>query len=73
MMQLIPQPDHFSLDLPKPHPTYPKELQQVLNKFPKVFSLPTTLPPTRATFDHQIPLKEGTNAINIRPYRYPLL
>lgn len=30
----------------------------------------TNLPLTRLTFDHTIPLKEGTVPFNLRPYRY---
>ncbi|XP_021773518.1 uncharacterized protein LOC110737466 [Chenopodium quinoa] len=46
-------------------------LQSLLGRFPEVFVAPAGLPPSRERFDHQIPLREGTDAINIRPYRYP--
>ncbi|GJT10314.1 ty3-gypsy retrotransposon protein [Tanacetum coccineum] len=42
----------------------------LLSEFEDVFAIPTTLPPQR-THDHKIPLKEGTQPINIRPYRHP--
>ncbi|XP_071716761.1 uncharacterized protein [Rutidosis leptorrhynchoides] len=54
----------------------PKDLQQddrltsLLTAFEDVFATPTELPPPRA-HDHMIPLKEGTQAINVRPYRHP--
>lgn len=40
--------------------------------YPAVFTDPTTIPPSRLAFDHKIPLKEHTDPINIRPYRYSL-
>ncbi|GKD28900.1 putative mitochondrial protein [Tanacetum coccineum] len=42
----------------------------LLKEYEDVFAVPTTLPPQR-TCDHKIPLKEGTQPINIRPYRHP--
>ncbi|XP_071687165.1 uncharacterized protein [Rutidosis leptorrhynchoides] len=42
----------------------------LLNEFNDIFEVPTSLPPKR-TFDHRIPLKEGTQPLNIRPYRHP--
>ena len=49
------------------------EIDAVLKAYEGVFAEPQGLPPARETFDHQIPLKEGTNAINLRAYRYPTL
>ena len=49
----------------KVHPS----LQQVLDSFEDVFDEPKGLPPQRVQ-DHNIPLKEGTQAISCRPYRY---
>lgn len=48
-------------------------LKLLLQKFDTVFQEPQGLPLARAEFDHQIPLKEGTSAVNLRPYRYPAL
>ncbi|GJV53710.1 Fe(3+) dicitrate transport system permease [Tanacetum coccineum] len=45
------------------------EIQGLLEEFNDVFAIPTCLPPNRS-LDHRIPLKEGVNALNIRPYRY---
>ncbi|TYK06549.1 transposon Tf2-1 polyprotein isoform X1 [Cucumis melo var. makuwa] len=44
-------------------------LQNVLKQFEDVFDWPERLPPRRG-IEHQIHLKEGTNPINVRPYRY---
>ena len=41
----------------------------VLKKFEGVFTWPKTLPPRR-DIEHHIHLKQGTNPINVRPYRY---
>jgi hypothetical protein len=49
----------------------PKEISLLIDKYPDVFAIPTTLPPQRS-FDHKIPLKEGTMPINSKPYRHPL-
>ncbi|PKA64689.1 putative mitochondrial protein [Apostasia shenzhenica] len=49
-----------------------KELDAILGRHSEVFTEPSGLPPHR-TFDHQITLKEGTNPISVRPYRYPAL
>ena len=45
------------------------DMQAVLEEYSDVFDAPTSLPPTRE-IDHKIPLKDGTEAINVRPYRY---
>ncbi|GKC39446.1 enoyl-[acyl-carrier-protein] reductase, mitochondrial [Tanacetum coccineum] len=45
------------------------ELQQLLDSFDDVFDNPTHLPPKRI-LDHSIALKEGSNPINLRAYRY---
>ncbi|KAA0047644.1 Ty3/gypsy retrotransposon protein [Cucumis melo var. makuwa] len=44
-------------------------LQNVLKQFEDIFDWPERLPPRRG-IEHQIHLKEGTNPINVRPYRY---
>lgn len=43
---------------------------KVLHDFDHIFDKPQTLPPFRGR-EHAITLKEGTTAINVRPYRYP--
>ncbi|WKA08858.1 hypothetical protein VitviT2T_026543 [Vitis vinifera] len=44
-------------------------MQALLQEYSNVYAAPTSLPPTRE-IDHKIPLKDGTEAINVRPYRY---
>ncbi|GJR81104.1 putative mitochondrial protein [Tanacetum coccineum] len=53
-------------------PIHP-QIQTLLTKFQPLFHDPAGLPPFREGFDHHITLKEGSNPINLRPYRYPLL
>ena len=48
----------------------PKEISSLIDKYHDVFAIPTTLPPQRS-FDHKIPLKEGTMPINSKPYKHP--
>jgi hypothetical protein len=48
----------------------PSTIQRVLEQFDDVFADKQGLPPQRAA-DHQIPLKEGSWAPNIKPYRIP--
>ncbi|GKC00007.1 putative mitochondrial protein [Tanacetum coccineum] len=45
-------------------------LQQVVEEYEDVFAIPTELPPKR-DHDHKIPLIEGGQLVNIRPYRNP--
>ncbi|GJT97739.1 integrase [Tanacetum coccineum] len=45
-------------------------LISLLQDFKDVFAIPTGLPLNRS-HDHRIPLKEGTQLVNIRPYRHP--
>lgn len=45
--------------------------QSLLEEYPALLQDVTGLPPHRPGFDHSIPLQEGTNPVNIRPYRYP--
>ncbi|KAL8100580.1 hypothetical protein AgCh_032728 [Apium graveolens] len=49
-----------------------QELEYLKKQYADIFMEPDKLPPPRQMFDHRIPLQEGTNPINIRPYRYPL-
>lgn len=44
-------------------------LQQVLEKHDHVFHMPKGLPPSRAQ-EHAIILKDGTDLVSVRPYRY---
>ncbi|GMI90521.1 hypothetical protein HRI_002721400 [Hibiscus trionum] len=46
------------------------ELIEILAKFEDVFSEPTGMPPSRF-HDHAITLKEGSQPVNLRPYRFP--
>lgn len=45
------------------------ELKALSEEFSDIFDVPCSLPPNR-NMDHQIPLKPGTEPINVRPYRY---
>lgn len=45
-------------------------LHEVLQKYPQVFAEPVGLPPSRVQ-DHAITLKDGSNPVGVRPYRYP--
>jgi hypothetical protein len=45
-------------------------VSDILTKFADVFAEPTGLPPSRAC-DHTIPIQEGSNPPNVRPYRMP--
>ncbi|KAF5450138.1 hypothetical protein F2P56_030513 [Juglans regia] len=46
------------------------KMQQLISQFAQVFEIPKGLSPSRPQ-DHRIPLKEGTQSITARPYRYP--
>ncbi|KAA0066203.1 Transposon Ty3-I Gag-Pol polyprotein [Cucumis melo var. makuwa] len=46
-----------------------ERLIPVLNQFSDVFNWPEKLPPRRS-IEHHIQLKDGTNPVNVRPYRY---
>lgn len=48
----------------------PPFLKNVVQQHSKVFEMPKGLPPTRHR-DHHIVLREGTDPVNVRPYRYP--
>lgn len=48
------------------------EMQQLKQRYIKVFEEPKELPPHRGVFDHLIPLTPGAGRVNIKPYRYPI-
>lgn len=35
-----------------------------------MYATPKGLPPSRGHFDHKIPFETGSNAVNMKPYRY---
>ena len=45
------------------------EMQQLLQEFDDIYQEPKQLPPQRE-IDHHINLKEGSEPINVRPYKY---
>ena len=46
------------------------ELQNMLQQHSRLFEEPVGLPPKRA-HDHHIPLKDESQVVKVRPYRYP--
>lgn len=50
-------------------PEVDAEMRQLLLQFDDVFQVPSQLPPSRE-IEHHITLKEGSNPVNVRPYRY---
>lgn len=62
-----PNSEHNQSDFP---PNLPLSITAVLQRFKSIFMPPSGLPPHRSV-DHRIHLVEGTNPINVRPYRYP--
>ncbi|WVZ11731.1 hypothetical protein V8G54_016261 [Vigna mungo] len=48
--------------------TIPNSIDQLLLQYEDVFVVPTTSPPRRLDHDHTIPLMQGTNLVNKRPY-----
>jgi hypothetical protein len=47
----------------------PPEVQDLIQQFAELFSVPTELPPPRAC-EHSIPLIEGAAPVQVGPYRY---
>lgn len=47
-----------------------ESIYSFLTEYNDVFQEPKTLPPHKS-FDHSIKLKEGSQLVNARPYRYP--
>lgn len=54
----------------KPIEVIPSSLAAVVQQHQSVFQEPTGLPPIRG-HEHAIILKEGSNPVSVRPYRYP--
>ena len=48
------------------------ELQELLQKYSRLFDEPSNLPPRRH-HDHHIPLKNKSQVVKIKPYRYPMV
>lgn len=76
MLQVIPwevgnSPQLASLE--GDHQVVDPGLQAVLQEFDSVFQEPKGLPPLRPQFDHRIPLKRDTDAVNLKPYRHPTI
>ena len=46
------------------------EIEALLTEFTTVFETPISLPPCKG-FEHQILLKDGTETVCQKPYRYP--
>ncbi|XP_056699529.1 uncharacterized protein [Spinacia oleracea] len=57
-------------DSVKEGPAMPMFLRRVIEQFSEVFDLPTGLPPSRG-HEHAIVLREGSDPVGVRPYRYP--
>lgn len=58
-------------EVPGPMMEYP-EVTALLEEFADIFEEPTSLPPFLEHHNHKIPLLEGSNPVNQRPYRYAL-
>lgn len=52
--------------------TMKPSIQQFLTEFNDIFMEPTKLPPFREMHNHKIPLLEGANPVNPRPYCYAM-
>lgn len=51
-------------------PNIPEFLKTVIKENAQVFGTPVGLPPNR-NHTYAIVLKEGSNPVGVRPYRYP--
>jgi hypothetical protein len=51
----------------------PASIEQLLICYADIFAEPSILPPSRPGFDHLIPLKEGAQPFNLRPYRFSIV
>lgn len=47
-------------------------IKKLLKQYVDIFEEPTALPPYRDNHKHKIPLVDGANPVNQRPYRYAL-
>lgn len=65
------EPEIFSLEMGDKRSDCPG-LNHLLESYSELFEEPKGLPPHREKHDHQIPLMEGSNPVNQRPYRYAL-
>lgn len=61
--------NHDEVDVGESPTTAPEGIRRLLVQFESVFQPPTTLPPRR-DIEHHIALKEGSDPVNVRPYRY---
>ncbi|CAL9221332.1 unnamed protein product [Arabidopsis halleri] len=66
------EPSICSLEIPSHQEEENPKISHLVQDFADIFAEPTALPPFRANHDHKIPLLEGSNPINQRPYRYAL-
>ncbi|GJW34264.1 retrotransposable element Tf2 [Tanacetum coccineum] len=69
MLNMISASEHM-LDSVDNENQVPSLIDSLLESYADVFEVPTSLLPKRS-HDHKIPLKEGTQPINIRPYWHP--
>lgn len=62
----------FAISVAQPtdsSPSLPALMKPIIAEFTDLFATSTHLPPSRE-IEHRIPLKEGTDPVNVRPYRY---
>nr|KYP33317.1 hypothetical protein KK1_045838 [Cajanus cajan] len=72
MLQLCDSGDGMLLHSLSTHAdpsSIPNSIEQLLLQYAYVFAVPTNLPPRRPNHDHTIPLIQGSNPVNKRPYR----
>lgn len=60
----------FDLELQELQGGIDIKVEELLDEYKDIFEEPKVLPPFRANHNHQIPLLEGSNPVNQRPYRY---
>ncbi|KAJ4809119.1 polyprotein [Rhynchospora pubera] len=68
-MCLTTEPSDQNTTIPN-FTSLPPKLQTTISTFSDLFAEPQGLPPSRP-IDHRIPLNAGTDAVNVKPYRYP--
>ena len=71
-LRVIEDSDHFISSMTttlQPSLGNNATIDELLHSYQDIFKKPTGLPPLRA-HDHAIPLKEGSQPINLRPYRH---